>query len=221
MTLTNRFIMCGELQEARIDLFRTHMKIKFSVSVNHQVITVSQTISRKWARDKYEEVMAAMSQIHPRIDGVVYADGLGEYYILKKTNIPSRLLISGNIMPWRGFIYYNMMFFRLVTNKKDSLSIELEGQWINKKEFINVVSDSPRLFNINIPKETKENQIYKLLLSYNPECKISDSIVFSLDAQDKLTIQSIEERDKKIEEDMMEKLMLEYEIMNSVYGGKE
>ena len=114
-----------------------------------------------------------------------------------------------------------MMFFRLVTNKKDSLSIELEGQWINKKEFINVVSDSPRLFNINIPKETKENQIYKLLLSYNPECKISDSIVFSIDAQDKFTIQSIEERDKKIEEDMMEKLMLEYEIMNSVYGGKE
>ena len=125
MTLTNRFTMCGELQEARIDLFRTHMKIKFSISVNHQVITVSQTISRKWAKDKYEEVMAAMSQIHPRIDGVVYADGLGEYYTLKKTNIPSRLLISGNIMPWRGFIYYNMMFFRLVTNKKDSLSIEL------------------------------------------------------------------------------------------------
>ena len=165
--------------------------------------------------------MAAMSQIHPRIDGVVYADGLGEYYILKKTNIPSRLLISGNIMQWRGFIYYNMMFFRLVTNKKDSLSIELEGQWINKKEFINVVSDSPRLFNINIPKKTKENQIYKLLLSYNPECKISDSIVFSIDAQDKFTIQSIEERDKKIEEDMMERLMLEYEIMNSVYGGKK
>ena len=206
MTLTNRFTMCGEFQEARIDLFRTHMKIKFSISVNHQVITVSQTISRKWAKDKYEEVMAAMSQIHPRIDGVVYADGLGEYYILKKTNIPSRLLISGNIMPWRGFIYYNMMFFRLVTNKK---------------EFINVVSDSPRLFNINIPQKTKENQIYKLLLSYNPECKISDSIVFSLDAQDKFTIQSIEYRDRKIEEDMMEKLMLEYEIMSSVYGGKE
>ena len=54
-----------------------------------------------------------------------------------------------------------------------------------------------------------------------PECKISDSIVFSPDNQDKFTIQSIEERNKKIEEDMMEKLMLEYEIMSSVYGGKE
>ena len=84
-----------------------------------------------------------------------------------------------------------------------------------------MVSDSPRLFNINIPQKTKENQIYKLLLSYNSECKISDSIVFSLDTQDKFTIQSIEERDKKIEEDMMGRLMLEYNIMNSVYGGKE
>ena len=31
----------------------------------------------------------------------------------------------------------------------------------------------------------------------------------------------MEEVWKDVEEDMMEKLMLEYEIMNSVYGGKE
>lgn len=213
MTLTNRFIMCGELQEARIDLFRTHMKIKFSISVNHQVITVSQTISRKWAKDKYEEVMAAMSQIHPRIDGVVYADGLGEYYTLKKTNIPSRLLISGNIMPWRGFIYYNMMFFRLVTNKKDSLSIELEGQWINNHQFLNVLYSSPRIFNITPPNIWQDDCLYHLKLGYNAGYNIVDGIVQSNDNSE-LSILSYDKLDKYIDDELKKKLLLEWDIIS-------
>ena len=220
MTLCNRFMICGELQEVMINIFRTHIKIKLSVSTNHQFFTVSQTIYNKWSKTKCDEILAIAPKLRPKFDGMVYAEGR-EYYRINKSDKPSRLFISGNITPWGNNIYYNMAFFRLSNDDNDAMSIELEGQWINKKEFINVVSDSPRLFNINIPQKTKENQIYKLLLSYNPECKISDSIVFSLDAQDKFTIQSIEERDKKIEEDMMERLMLEYEIMNSVYGGKE
>ena len=220
MTLCNRFMICGELQEVMINIFRTHIKIKLSVSTNHQFFTVSQTIYNKWSKTKCDEILAIAPKLRPKFDGMVYAEGR-EYYRINKSDKPSRLFISGNITPWGNNIYYNMAFFRLSNDDNDAMSIELEGQWINKKEFINVVSDSPRLFNINIPQKTKENQIYKLMLSYNPECKISDSIVFSLDVQDKFTIQSIEERDKKIEEDMMEKLMLEYEIMNSVYGGKE
>ena len=220
MTLCNRFMICGELQEVMINIFRTHIKIKLSVSTNHQFFTVSQTIYNKWSKTKCDEILAIAPKLRPKFDGMVYAEGR-EYYRINKSDKPSRLFISGNITPWGNNIYYNMAFFRLSNDDNDAMSIELEGQWINKKEFINVVSDSPRLFNINIPQKTKENQIYKLLLSYNPECKISDSIVFSLGTQDKFTIQSIEERDKKIEEDMMEKLMLEYEIMNSVYGGKE
>ena len=217
MTLCNRFMICGELQEVMINIFRTHIKIKLSVSTNHQFFTVSQTIYNKWSKTKCDEILAIAPKLRPKFDGMVYAEGR-EYYRINKSDKPSRLFISGNITPWGNNIYYNMAFFRLSNDDNDAMSIELEGQWINKKEFINVVSDSPRLFNINIPQKTKENQIYKLLLSYNPECKISDSIVFSLGTQDKFTIQSIEERDKKIEEDMMEKLMLEYEIMNSVYG---
>ena len=218
INLTNKFTAIGQLQEANIQLYPTHIKIKLSLSVNDITLTLYQTISKRFNQQQYDNIMSMLPNLHCKIDGWVYAKG-EQYYKLKQDK-PSRLLISGNLSAYANRVFFNMCYMQF-SDMADMLSIELEGQWINKKEFINVVSDSPRLFNINIPQKTKENQIYKLLLSYNLECKISDSIVFSLDNQDKFTIQSIEERDKKIEEDMMEKLMLEYEIMSSVYGGKE
>ena len=218
INLTNKFTAIGQLQEANIQLYPTHIKIKLSLSINNITLTLYQTISKRFNRQQYHNIMSMLPNLHCKVDGWVCVKG-EQYYKLKQDK-PSRLLISGNLSAYANRVFFNMCYMQF-SDMSDMLSIELEGQWINKKEFINVVSDSPRLFNINIPQKTKENQIYKLLLSYNPECKISDSIVFSLDNQDKFTIQSIEERDKKIDEDVMEKLMLEYEIMSSVYGGKE
>ena len=218
INLTNKFTAIGQLQEANIQLYPTHIKIKLSLDINNITLTLYQTISKRFNGQQYDNIMSMLPNLHCKIDGWIYAKG-EQYYKLKQDK-PSRLLVSGNLSAYADRVFFNMCYMQF-SDMSDMLSIELEGQWINKKEFINVVSDSPRLFNINIPQKTKENQIYKLLLSYNPECKIYDSIVFSLDVQDKFTIQSIEERDKKIKEDMMERLMLEYEIMSSVYGDKE
>ena len=218
INLTNKFTAIGQLQEANIQLYPTHIKIKLSLDINNITLTLYQTISKRFNGQQYDNIMSMLPNLHCKIDGWVYVKG-EQYYKLKQDR-PSRLLVSGNLSAYADRVFFNMCYMQF-SDMSDMLSIELEGQWINKKEFINVVSDSPRLFNINIPQKTKENQIYKLLLSYNPECKIYDSIVFSLDVQDKFTIQSIEERDKKIKEDMMERLMLEYEIMSSVYGDKE
>ena len=218
INLTNKFTAIGQLQEANIQLYPTHIKIKLSLDINNITLTLYQTISKRFNGQQYDNIMSMLPNLHCKIDGWIYAKG-EQYYKLKQDR-PSRLLVSGNLSAYADRVFFNMCYMQF-SDMSDMLSIELEGQWINKKEFINVVSDSPRLFNINIPQKTKENQIYKLLLSYNPECKIYDSIVFSLDVQDKFTIQSIEERDKKIKEDMMERLMLEYEIMSSVYGDKE
>ena len=166
MTLCNRFMICGELQEVMINIFRTHIKIKLSVSSNHQFFTVSQTIYNKWSKTKCDEILAIAPKLRPKFDGMVYAEGR-EYYRINKSDKPSRLFISGNITPWGNNIYYNMAFFRLSNDDNDAISIELEGQWIDGNNFLNVVDDSPRVFEINKPKQCKIGQIYKLKYNNN------------------------------------------------------
>lgn len=220
MTLCNRFMICGELQEVMINIFRTHIKIKLSVSANHQFFTVSQTIYNKWSKTKCDEILAIAPKLRPKFDGMVYAEGR-EYYRINKSDKPSRLFISGNITPWGNNIYYNMAFFRLSNDNNDTMSIELEGQWMDGKNFLNVVDDSPRVFEINKPKQCKIGQIYKLNIAFNQWYMIQDGVVKPLEKCDKFTVNYIEKCDKTISKEQQDKLMLEQEIMSSVYGGKE
>lgn len=219
MTLCNRFMICGELQEAMINIFRTHIKIKLSVSSNHQFFTVSQTIYNKWSKTKCDEILAIAPKLRPKFDGMIYAEGR-EYYRINKSDKPSRLFISGNITPWGNNIYYNMAFFRLSNDNNDTISIELEGQWIDGNNFLNVVDDSPRVFEINKPKQCKIGQIYKLNIAFNQGYMIQDGVVKSLEKCDKFTVNYIEKCDKAISKERQDKLMLEQEIMSSVYGRK-
>ena len=219
MTLCNRFMICGELQEVMINIFRTHIKIKLSVSANHQFFTVSQTIYNKWSKTKCDEILAIAPKLRPKFDGMVYAEGR-EYYRVNKSDKPSRLFISGNITPWGNNIYYNMAFFRLSNDNNDTMSIELEGQWIDGKNFLNVVDDSPRVFEINKPKQCKIGQIYKLNIAFNEGHMIQDGVIKSLEKCDKFTVNYIEKCDKVISKEQQDKLMLEQEIISNVYGRK-
>ena len=219
MTLCNRFMICGELQEVMINIFRTHIKIKLSVSANHQFFTVSQTIYNKWSKTKCDEILAIAPKLRPKFDGMVYAEGR-EYYRINKSDKPSRLFISGNITPWGNNIYYNMAFFRLSNDNNDAMSIELEGQWMDGKNFLNVVDDSPRVFEINKPKQCQIGQIYNLNIAFNQGYMIQDGVVKSLEKCDKFTVNYIEKCDKTISKEQQDKLMLEQEIMSSVYERK-
>ena len=219
MTLCNRFMICGELQEVMINIFRTHIKIKLSVSTNHQFFTVSQTIYNKWSKTKCDEILAIAPKLRPKFDGMVYAEGR-EYYRINKSDKPSRLFISGNITPWGNNIYYNMAFFRLSNDNNDAVSIELEGQWIDGKNFLNVVDDSPRVFEINKPKQCKIGQIYKLSITSNQGYMIQDDVIKPIEKCDKFTVNYIEKCDKVISKEQQDKLMLEQEIISNVYGRK-
>lgn len=219
MTLCNRFMICGELQEVMINIFRTHIKIKLSVSANHQFFTVSQTIYNKWSKTKCDEILAIAPKLRPKFDGMVYAEGR-EYYRINKSDKPSRLFISGNITPWGNNIYYNMAFFRLSNDNNDAMSIELEGQWMDGNNFLNVVDDSPRVFEINKPKQCKIGQIYKLNIAFNQGYMIQDGVVKSLEKCDKFNVNYIEKCDKAISKEQQDKLMLEQEIISNVYGRK-
>ena len=105
-------------------------------------------------------------------------------------------------------------------DNNDAMSIELEGQWMDGNNFLNVVDDSPRVFEINKPKQCKIGQIYKLNITFNQGYMIQDGVVKSLEKCDKFTVNCIEKRDKAISKEQQDKLMLEQEIISNVYGGK-
>ena len=51
---------------------------------------------------------------------------------MKKSDMPTRLLVSGNINEWKKSLYYNVQYCRIVEdNAADSMNIEMDGQWLD------------------------------------------------------------------------------------------
>ena len=110
--MRNRFMCVGSLLECAIQFYRTHIKIRLSLEVNHQVITMQQTISRKWNAEQYQELCRTIPCLHPRIDGIVTKGEHERIYTMPQADSPTRLMVSGNINEWHGRIYFNAQYIR-------------------------------------------------------------------------------------------------------------
>lgn len=208
--MRNRFVCVGELSECAIQLYRTHIKIRLSLEVNHQVITIQQTISRKWNVEQHQELCRAIPYLRPRIEGIVTKGEHERIYTMPQADSPTRLMVSGNINEWHGRIYFNAQYIRPESRAPNSMTIELDGQWVDNKRLVNVIGDYPREFSLDAPIGY-ERRVYRLWLGYSAGYVERDSVVE--DAPYGLQMLSCQPLDEYISDEQMKKILLELEIM--------
>lgn len=208
--MRNRFVCIGTLLECTIKYYATHAKIRMALDINGQTITIQQTISRKWAPDQLAALDHTIPYLHPQIKGMVTKNGKEPIYTMSPSVQPTRLMVSGNINEWHGNIYFNGQYMRVVTNMADSISIEVDGQWVDNNRLINVCGDWPREFHMPSPI-SYEQRAYRLNLSYNAGYTVCDNVVSNQPYG--LSILSCQPLDEYIDDEQMKKILLELEIM--------
>ena len=208
--MRNRFVCVGTLLECSIQYYATHTKIRMALDVNGQTITIQQTISRKWASDRLAVLDRTIPYLHPQIKGMVTKNGKEPIYTMQPSSQPTRLMVSGNINEWHGNIYFNGQYMRIVANMADSISMEVDGQWVDNERLINVCGDWPREFHIPAPSGY-EQRVYRLNLIYSGGYMPHDGVVDIADYG--LQVVDCKPLDEYIEDEQMNKILLELEIM--------
>ena len=210
MILVNRFLGCGNLQELRIDLFKTHMRIKLSIAITPtNIITCQQTISRKWGAAQIQSWLDMAANLHPRTDSHIYVNNQ-HYYCMYSSQSPTRLLVSGNINEYKKSIYFNMQYCRIEPNSsRCGLSIELDGQWVDSSRFVNLTGEWARLFYIPAI-DGYENRLYRLKLDYSNGA-VADEDMVKVEPYG-LKMVDYQPLDEYIDDGQMKNILLEIEI---------
>lgn len=131
---------------------------------------------------------------------------------MKKSDIPTRLLVSGNINEWKKSLYYNVQYCRIIEdNAADSMNIEIDGQWIDSSRFLNICGDSPRVFNIKRP-DGCEGCVFRLQLEYDAGYSIEQNRVIAHPSG--LRVVDRKRTDAAMSKEEIDKWMLEWSIVN-------
>lgn len=214
MNLLNKFTLIGYLSEIRVDLFRSHIKAKLAIDLHSYIVTCYATISRRFNNEWYQEFEFLLSHLVPKQNGWVYVNG-EQYYKIDSCTQPSCLFLSGNISSSSDMIFFNFEYCKILDEKLSPfVSIEIEGQFVDKDKFLNIISDSPRIFNLKRPNQAIDGKIYKAWLRYNPSYKIQDDIIYPVDIN-KLTLERIEQTNKQIPDEQLQDYLLEWKIINN------
>lgn len=213
MNLLNKFTLIGYLSEIRVNLFRSHIKAKLAIDLQGHNITCYATISRRFNNEWYQEFESLLSRLVPTQDGWVYVND-EQYYKIGASAQPSCLFLSGNISSSSDMIFFNFEYCKILDEKLSPyISIEIEGQFVDKDKFLNVISDSPRIFNLKRPNQAIDGKIYKAWLRYNPSYRIQDDTIYPVDIN-KLALARIEQTNKQIPDEQLQDYMLEWKIIN-------
>ena len=213
MNLLNKFTLIGYLSEIRVDLFRSHIKVKLSIDLQGHNITCYATISRRFNKEWHHEFEALLSRLVPKQDGWVYVSGK-QYYKMDSCTQPSCLFLSGNISSSVDMIFFNFEYCKILDEQlAPYMSIEIEGQFVDKDKFLNIISDSPRIFNLKRPNRAIDGQIYKAWIQYNPSYRVQDDTIYPVDIN-KLTLARIEQTNKQITDEQLQDYLLEWKIIN-------
>lgn len=214
MNLLNKFTLIGYLSEIRVDLFRSHIKAKLAIDLHSHIVTCYATISRRFNNEWYKEFESLLSRLVPKQDGWAYVNG-EQYYKIGALTQPSCLFLSGNISSSGDMMFLNFEYCQIVDKQSQpSMSIEIEGQFVDKDKFLNVISDSPRIFNLKRPNQDIDGKIYKACLQYNPSYRIQDDTIYPVDIS-KLTLKRIEQTNKQITDEQLKDYLLEWKIINN------
>ena len=214
MNLLNKFTLIGYLSEIRVDLFRSHIKAKLSIDLQDNNITCYATISRRFNKEWHHEFESLLSQLVPKQDGWAYVNG-EQYYKIGASVQPSCLFLSGNISSSGDMIFFNFEYCKILDEQlAPYVSIEIEGQFVDKDKFLNIISDSPRIFNLKRPSRAMDGKIYKAWIRYNPSYKVQDDTIYPIGIN-KLTLAKIEQTNKQIPDEQLQDYLLEWKIINN------
>lgn len=217
MTLTNRFILVGLLSEIRADIFRSHVKVKLEVNVKGYDMTLYSTISKRFNKDKYESILSLIPLFRPKSGGWVYVNDEHHYEIKSDdTQPPTKLFVSGNIVPLNGIMLFNFEYIEIAkSNVKEGIKLNIEGQFVDNNKMVNIVYDSPRLFNIKPNCQVRFDRVYNLELRYCPEYNIKNRIITQSCYSDQFLCYNVKETNKSIPQDQMDEYMVEWDIINN------
>ena len=212
-SLLNRFTAVGILKECRIDLFPSHIRARFNVEIDsQQEITVGYQINKKFHKEKYKEFIELIPFLHPYVNGYVWLNK-NQYYSLSSNNLLEKLFISGNILEKNGNIYFNAEYIKK-TKLKNEFSFELEGIVIDKNHILNIVNDSPRIFNITNNLKPSE-KVYNFSIEYKLNYEIKNDNVYLTKQNYNFVYNNKHYANKKIFKKEIENYLLEWEIINS------
>lgn len=132
---------------------------------------------------------------------------------MKKSDIPTRLLVSGNINEWEKSLYYNVQYCRIVEdNAADSMNIEMDGQWLDSRRLLNICGDSPRVFTIKRP-DGCDGCICQLRLEYDAGYNMEQNRVITHPSG--LRVIDYKRTDAAMSQEEIDKWILEYDIISS------
>ena len=213
ISLLNRFTLVGILKECRIDLFPSHIRARFNVEINNQQeITVGYQINKKFHKEKYKEFIELIPFLHPYVNGYVWLNK-NQYYSLSSNNLLEKLFMSGNVLEKNGNIYFNAEYIKK-TKLKNEFSFEFEGIVIDKEHILNIVNDSPRMFNIDNNIKPSEC-IYNFSIKYNLNYKIENDNVYLNKQKSNFVYNNKHYTNKKISKKEIKDYLLEWEIINN------
>ncbi len=211
-SLLNRFTLIGNLKECCIEFFSSHIKAKFNIEIDNQrEITVSYQINKKFHKEKYKEFIDLIPFLHPYVNGYVWS-GKDQYYCLSSNNLLEKLFISGNILEKNGNVYFNAEYIK-ETKLKNEFSFEFEGIVIDKEHILNIVNDSPRIFNIKNNLKPSE-KIYNFSVEYKSNYEIKNDNVYLNKQNHNFVYNNKRYTNKKISEKEIKNYLLEWEIIN-------
>ena len=211
-SLLNRFTLIGNLKECCIEFFSSHIREKFNIEIdNQQEITVGYQINKKFHKEKYKEFIDLIPFLHPYVNGCVWS-GKDQYYCLSSNNLLEKLFISGNILEKNGNVYFNAEYIKK-TKLKNEFSFEFEGIVIDKEHILNIVNDSPRVFNITNNFKPSE-KIYNFSVEYKSNYEIKNDNVYLNKQNHNFVYNNKRYTNKKISKKEIENYLLEWEIIN-------
>ncbi len=217
ISLLNQFTLVGILKECRIDLFPSHIKAKFGIEIdNGHEVTVNYFINKNFHKEKYKEFIEIIPKLRPVVQGYVWNQKI-EYYTLFPDNLlensTKKLFISGNVVEKNNTVYFNGEYIKF-TKLKNGLDFSFEGVVLDQHRILNVVSDSPRVFNIENNINSSE-KVYKFSVSYQFDYDIIDNIVNYKQQNNNFVLNNKRSTDKTIEQKEIKNYLLEWEIINS------
>ena len=219
MDLTNKFYAIGNLSEAYIDLYPSHINVKFALQVKGYVMTFYSRVSKRYNLDMYKTVMQMIDKLYPASRGYVNLNG-EHYFTMEPQKSPTRLFLSGNISQSRDMIFFNFEYCQVEQEyPEDYFSILLEGYPLGDDKILNIISDSPRIFNItsDIVLPPKQNQSVMYSIDYIMNWGIVDGMICTMqEPKPRLFVCSWRQMDKQIDDDQLANYLLEWRILNNI-----
>lgn len=212
INLTNKFVLSGVLQESHFDIYSTHIRYKLVING----ITVSGFHQKKWNQDAYLRMVRLCDKLETKIPSSVYANDEKLGYMPHDN--PTRLYVTGQISSSAdGRIYFNADYVALSQNDNDNLAIRLDGRfgiYKGKSVLLNVVNDTPRLFQIEKPKNVGDDSVvYAVSCLYKPSYQIIGDTVIT-NSRDELIAAEAIQTANTLSDDSVKNLMLEWSICN-------